>query len=306
MVVADPFGKFLFAIEYQGILAFTIDSHTGAPTEVTGSPFPVGGYGAFPTAIGIDPAGKFVYVTTYDVGSPTLDAYQINRNTGVLTPVTEGAGLYFSSTAAPTSIQTDASGKFVYLVDPGTGAIAGYPVNRSNGYLGRSILPTPLAAGLGARVLSAAVDFFYVYAGSQVADLVGYRIDHSSGAIRPVPGAFFVSQGDWANYITVDPVHNVLYQPTFDSNIGVYRILPDGSLHFQKFTANGDVTAAETLLVDASGTLLFAVDASSSEERAPPLVTSFHIDPTNGDLTLAGRSEAFNSLNYYSSLAAAP
>jgi hypothetical protein len=66
------------------------------------------------------------------------------------------------------------------------------------------------------------------------------------------------------------------------------------------------VIAAETLLVDASGTLLFAVGASASYEQAPPLVTSFLIDPSIGNLTLAGQSQAFNSLNYYSSLAAAP
>lgn len=306
MVVADPLGQFLFAIEYQGILEFTIDSETGALTEVRGSPFPVGGYGDYPTAIGVDPGGKFVYVSIYNVGSPLLQAYRINRLNGILTPADENTVLYFNSTAAPTSIQTDSTGKFVYLVDPQSGAIAGYPVDFSNGYLGRGVGPTPLAAGLGADVLTAGTDVFYVYARNQVADLVGYRIDHISGAIQPVPGGFFVSQGGWANYITIDPVHNVLYQPTFAGNIAVYRILPDGSLQFQDFTANGDVMAAETLLVDASGSLLFAVGASASYEMAPPLVTSFHINPTNGDLTFAGQSEAFNSLNYYSSLAAAP
>lgn len=305
MVVADPFGKFLFAIEGQGILAFTINSQTGALTEVPGSPFPTGGAGDYPTAIGIDPGGNFVYVSIFDVSSPMLQAYRIDRNTGVLTGANQVTVLYFSR-SSPTSIRTDSTGNFVYLVDPGSGAIAGYPVNLTNGYLGSSIAPTPLAAGLGADVLTAGTDVFYVYARDQIADLVGYRIDHASGTIRPVPGTFFTSHGDWANYITIDSVHNVLYQPTFDGNIGVYRLLPDGSLHFRTFTAAGEVMAAETLLVDPSATLLFAVGASANYERAPPLVTSFHIDPINGDLIFAGQSLAFNSLNYYSSLAAAP
>jgi hypothetical protein len=77
-------------------------------------------------------------------------------------------------------------------------------------------------------------------------------------------------------------------------------------VHFQNFTAVDEVMDAETLLVDASGTFLFAVGASASYEMAPPLVTSFLIDSNTGNLTLAGQSQAFNSLNYYSSIAAAP
>jgi 6-phosphogluconolactonase (cycloisomerase 2 family) len=307
MVVADPAGKFLFAIESQGILAFTIDSQTGGLTEVPGSPFPVGAYGDYPTAIGIDPGGNFVYVTIADPASPTLSAYRIDRNAGTLTAVTVAAGLYFGSQPKPTSIQTDPTGKFVYLVDPVSGAIAGYPVNLANGDLGRAISPTPFAAGLAATVISTSADFLYVFARNQVADLVGYSFDHSSGALRPVPGTFFTSHPGWANYITIDPVHNILYQASFDNNsIGVYRLLGDGSLRFQTLTAVGEVMAAETLLVDSSGTLLFAVGASASFEGAPPLVSSFRIDPITGDLVLAGQSQPFNSLNYYSSLAAAP
>jgi 6-phosphogluconolactonase (cycloisomerase 2 family) len=306
MVVADPAGKFLFVIEPQGILAFTINSQTGSLTQVTGSPFPTGGYGDYPTAIGIDPGGNFVYVSIFDRESPFLQAYRINRSTGVLTPNDLTTGLDLGSQPEPSSIQTDSTGKFVYLVDPVSGAIAGYRVNLKNGDLGRPLFPTPFAAGLGASVISTSADFLYVFARDQVRDLVGYNIDHKSGELRPVPGTFFTSKGGSSNYITLDPVHNVLYQPTFAGSIGVYRLAKNGSVHFQNFTAVGDVIAAETLLVDASGTLLFAVGASASYEKAPPLVTSFLIDPNTGNLTLAGQSQTFNSLNYYSSLAAAP
>jgi 6-phosphogluconolactonase (cycloisomerase 2 family) len=301
MVVADPTGKFLFAIEPQGIFAFTINSKTGTLTEVTGSPFPTGSSGDYPTAIGMDPGGNFVYVSIFDTESPYLEAYPINRNTGALTQGPVLGGFTWNSQANPSSVVTDPSGQFVYLVDPVSGAIAGYAANGS----GR-LLPTPFAAGLGASVISATADFLYVFARDQVRDLVGYSIDPKSGELRPVPGTFFTSQGDSTNYITLDPVHNLLYQPTFEDSIGVYRLHQNGSVHFQNFTAVGQVIDAETLLVDASGTLLFAVGASTSYERAPPLVTSFLIDPITGNLTFVGQSQAFNSLNYYSSLAAAP
>ena len=306
MVVADPRGKFLFAIEYQGILAFTIDSQTGGLTLVPGSPFPTGGAGDYPTSIGIDPAGNFVYVTISDVSTPTLAGYRINRTTGVLTEAKSVAVLNFGIHPTPTSIQTDPSGKFIYLVDPGSGAIAGYAVNLNNGNIERGLFPGPFAAGLGATVISGSADFFYVFARNQVPNLIGYSFNHTSGELRPVPGTFFFPQPNSANYITVDPVHSVLYQPNFGGSIAAYKILHNGALHFANMTAVGQLISPETLLVDASGTFLFAVGASASYERAPPQVTSFQIDPVTGNLTFAGASQSFNSLNYYSSLAAVP
>lgn len=306
MVVADPGGKFLFVIEYQGILAFTINSQTGGLTLVTGSPFPTGGAGDYPTSIAIDPGGNFVYVTISDVSTPMLAAYRINRTTGVLTEAEYVAVLNFGIHPTPTSVQTDPSGKFIYLVDPGSGAIAGYHVNLNNGNIGRGLFPGPFAAGLGATVIAGSADFFYVFARDQVPNLIGYSFNHTSGELRPVPGTFFFPQPDSANYITVDAVHNVLYQPNFGGSIAAYKILRNGALHFANMTGVGQVMSPETLLVDASGTFLFAVGASSSFERAPPQVTSFQIDPVTGNLTFAGASQSFNSLNYYSSLAAAP
>lgn len=195
MVVADPKGKFVFAIEPQGVLAFTINSQTGSLTQVAGSPFPTGGYGDYPTAIGIDPGGNFVYVSVFDTGSAFLQGYRINRNTGALTPATFTGPLDLGSQPEPSSIQTDATGEFIYLVDPVSGAIAGYPVNLKSGDVGKPLLPTPFAAGLGASVISRSGDFLYVFARDQVRDLVGYSIDPARGELQPVPGTFFTSQG---------------------------------------------------------------------------------------------------------------
>jgi 6-phosphogluconolactonase (cycloisomerase 2 family) len=306
MVIADPAGKFLFALESQGILVFTIDSQTGSLALVPGSPFPTGGYGDYPTAIGIDPGGKFVYVAISDVSTPMLAAYRINRTTGVLTQAQNAAILNFGTHPTPTSIQTDPSGKFIYLVDPASAVIAGYPVNLTDGSMGRGLFPGPFAAGLGANVISRSADFFYVFARNQLPNLIGYSFNETSGELRPVPGTFFFPQQNSANYITVDPVHSVLYQPNFAGSIAAYKILQNGALHFSSMTAAGHLISPETLLVDASGTFLFAVGASASYDRAPPQVTSFQIDPVTGNLTYAGASLAFNSLNYYSSLAAAP
>jgi 6-phosphogluconolactonase (cycloisomerase 2 family) len=135
---------------------------------------------------------------------------------------------------------------------------------------------------------------------------VGYNFDPNSGKLSPIPGVFLESQDGWANYITVDPVHNVLYQPNFAGSIAVYRVKTGGVLSFLNISGVGQLIAPETLLLDASGSFLFAVGASANYERAPPMVTSFRIDSATGNLTVAGQSQSFDSLNYYSSLAAAP
>jgi 6-phosphogluconolactonase (cycloisomerase 2 family) len=302
MVVADPGGKFLFAIEYGGILAFTIDPSNGALTQIPSSL--CCGFSLPPTALGIDPNGNFLYVTLNDPGSAALYSYQIDRSSGALTLVS-GTGLYFAAAPQPTSIQTDALGKFVYLVDPATGVIAGYPVNLANGQLGRALFPMPFAAGLGATLISTSPNFLYVFARDQIANLIGYRIDETSGRLWPVPGALFTSHGrSWGNYMTIDPVHNVLYQPSGGS-LAVYRLQKDGALRFQNLTAVGQANTG-SLLVDASGTFLFAVGSSSGIEMAPLILNSYRIHPITGDLEFVGQSSTFSSLNSLASLAVAP
>jgi hypothetical protein len=100
-------------------------------------------------------------------------------------------------------------------------------------------------------------------------------------------------------------VVHVLYQPNFGGSLAAYKVLQNGALHFLNMTDVGQVMSPETLLVDASGTFLFAVGASASDERAPPQVSSFQVDLVTGNLIFARASQAFNSLNYYFSLAAA-
>jgi hypothetical protein len=86
----------------------------------------------------------------------------------VLTEAKSVAVLNFGIHPTPTSLQTDPSGKFIYLVDPGSGAIAGYAVDLNNGNIGRGLFPGPFAAGLGATVISGSADFLYVFARDQV------------------------------------------------------------------------------------------------------------------------------------------
>ncbi len=81
-----PSGKFLYAFNFNGntIAAFTIDSTNGALTAVAGSPFAVN-----PNAQGtliVDPSGKFLYITISSGLPSAFDIFDIDPNTGALTP----------------------------------------------------------------------------------------------------------------------------------------------------------------------------------------------------------------------------
>jgi len=82
----SPSGKYLYAFNFNGstMSAFTIDSTSGALAPLAGSPFAVN-----PAAEGsliVDPSGKFLYITI-GFGPPSaFDIFNIDPNTGTLTP----------------------------------------------------------------------------------------------------------------------------------------------------------------------------------------------------------------------------
>jgi 6-phosphogluconolactonase len=97
----DPTGKFVYVADTGcggagSVLAYTLDSATGALTPVTGSPF-AAGVGAY--SVTVDPTGRYAYVTNLTVG--TVSAYTIQTVTGALTPM---AGSPFPSVAGSCSM----------------------------------------------------------------------------------------------------------------------------------------------------------------------------------------------------------
>ena len=91
---ADPSGKFLMGVAEiqdqftfasdQHIYVFAIDSVTGAPSPVAGSPFATT---SAPFDFAISPNGEFVYVVGNDLSGniAALEGYQLDTTTGALT-----------------------------------------------------------------------------------------------------------------------------------------------------------------------------------------------------------------------------
>jgi len=136
-----PSGKFLYAstgLAANGILAWNVDSVTGALASLPGSPFQSGvaTFGAV-----FDPLGKFLYVSAGAPGG--ILGFSVDANSGALTPL---PGSPFSSGSVLTGFAVDPSGRFLFAVDIKNSAIAGFSLDATTGTLTALGTPTPTSA----------------------------------------------------------------------------------------------------------------------------------------------------------------
>lgn len=146
-----PDGKFVVVVN-QGtssaictlncVSVFSLDSSTGALTEVPGSPF---ASGDGPGAVAIDPSGKFVFVG--NTAGNSMSAYTIDAS-GNLTPVA-GTPVPLGTNAQPSSIAVDPGGKFVYVSIVGK-QVAGFAIDAITGALA-PLAGSPFSLGALAR-----------------------------------------------------------------------------------------------------------------------------------------------------------
>jgi hypothetical protein len=139
-VAVDPSGKFAYVANGldDNVSAYTIDSTTGALTQLSNSPFAAGGG---PTSVAVDPSGKFAYVTNHLVDN--VSAYTIDRTTGALTLV----GFFLAEAHQPVSVAVDPSGRFAYLANfSPQNIVSAYTIDSTTGAL-TPLSNSPFAAG---------------------------------------------------------------------------------------------------------------------------------------------------------------
>jgi 6-phosphogluconolactonase (cycloisomerase 2 family) len=110
------------------ISAFSIDSNTGGLTSILGSPFTAAA-GIGPTAITVDPGGKFVYATTTGSTS-SIWCFAITPTTGQLVAAAKSP---FSLSAGTLFALFDPTGNYFYIGTQVGNGIAGYTYNSSTG-----------------------------------------------------------------------------------------------------------------------------------------------------------------------------
>lgn len=132
------------------ISAFRIDSSTGALTSISGSPFTVAS-GVGPSAITVDPGGKFVYATTTG-SSSSIWCFAITPTTGQLVATAKSP---FSLSAGGLFALFDPSGNYFFIGAQAGNGIAGYTYNPATG-VPTAIAGSPFSTGTapGKMVLS--------------------------------------------------------------------------------------------------------------------------------------------------------
>jgi sugar lactone lactonase YvrE len=178
------------------LLNYSVDPSTGTlslmdyATGVPGIPT-----GSVPSGVAVDPCNRFVYVANAGPGSSqnSVSAYTICSTVNVIsTPpctappdfsVNPIAGTNFTGDN-PGPIAVDAYGKFLYVVNTGSGNLSGFRINASTGSL-TAFATAP--AGVGANSIAIRSDDSWVFvANSTAGTLSQYAITQSSGTLNPV------------------------------------------------------------------------------------------------------------------------
>lgn len=150
LYVANPSASNPLVPTVGNISGFNIISGTGELKKILGSPFTAAN-GTGPTAVTVDPSGRFVYATTTG-SSFSIWCFAINSQTGQLTAATNSP---FSLTAGGLFALVDPSGNYFYIGSQAGNGIAGYTYNPSTG-APTAIAGSPFSTGVapGKMVLS--------------------------------------------------------------------------------------------------------------------------------------------------------
>jgi len=204
-LTVDPTGKFLYVTNHLtgNIAGFTIDTTTGALTQISGSPFTDQeevGINIQPFGVVVAPSGKFVFVTNH--GLSTLSVFSADPGTGALTKI---SGSPFrievddeDCSANPYGLAIDPEGQYLYVADNGCGTITVYSINATTG-APTEISGSPFQISVGGQDCAAGPNddsldpsgsFLYV-ANSSCASVAAFTVDAVTGALTPVAGSPF-------------------------------------------------------------------------------------------------------------------
>jgi 6-phosphogluconolactonase len=203
-------GSYLYATDVNAgtVAGFAYNSAGGTLTSVPGSPFPAGS-----TLVQAVQAGgsqsKFLYVSNNNDSAGGISAYNIDFNTGALTPV---AGSPFPTGLAgpfPGPSAMVVNNNFLYVALAGSAnannKIVGFAIDSNSGIL--TALPgSPFVTGsdpLYMALVPVTGRFLYT-ANVQDGTISGFSADSNIGVLTPVSGSPFAS-GTSIEGVTIPP-----------------------------------------------------------------------------------------------------
>ena len=218
-----PSGNFLYVTSHDSstVMAYSIAAN-GTLTAVSGSPFsvPATNCGAFCE----NTADQVVYDSQEGTLYVAMDyswyvaTFTVNTTTGALTWVNNATEVQ----CGPSSVNTDTTGKFVYVTDACSANVNGYTATTSDTAEPlTSISGSPFAAGgtPNGAVAEPTGKYFYVL-NSGDNTVSAYTVNSSSGALTQLGSSpFAITDGTTSpNQIIVDPSGLYLYVSSADYN----------------------------------------------------------------------------------------
>jgi len=185
----DTNGQFLFAADDDppgGILAFTLDSTTGLPTAVAGSPFaavPGSSVNTHPGQIAVDTSGSFVYTALNATNQ--VAAFSIVKPAGTLTAL---PGSPFPAGTGPVALIV--AGNFLYVSNT-DGTISGYKIDSTTGVL-TALTGSPFAIRAGSFATNLFGSVLYA---TGAGGIQAFNIDSTTGALTAIAGSPFPDPG---------------------------------------------------------------------------------------------------------------
>jgi 6-phosphogluconolactonase len=256
----------------NAIDAFSVTPSSGALATVSGSPFTVAsGQGA--QGLSTDPAGKFLFVTQHNTNQ--VAAFAIGSG-GQLTAV---LGSPFTAGSFPEQSVVDPSGKYLYVSDSldALGGISAYSIDSTSGAL-TPVSGSPFTTLTNGGPFGLAVhpngNFLYIAMsgnGTTGTQVVGQKIDTTTGALSPISGSPF-TVGNAPAGVTIDPAGKFLFVTNMmDDTVSAFTI--DGTSGALTAVtgspfSTGTGSAPFLMAANKSSTLLFILGANSTSISA--------------------------------------
>jgi DNA-binding beta-propeller fold protein YncE len=171
------------------VYVYAINASTGHLAGVNGSPFTTGG--TYPSYVAFDPSGKCAYVSNYY--SSYVTAHYIDASTGALWPMPGSPFAMSGNTSGSYAIAVDPAGKFVYVLNMGSGNISVFSRDTSTGALTEvSGSPFKIGSGSSTGPASIAIDPWgkFAFVSDFFANSVSvFALDGLTGAITEIAGS---------------------------------------------------------------------------------------------------------------------
>ena len=297
-------GTFAYVINDEStsssIAAYKVNPTTGALIKVFSIPY---ADGLHAHSITLNHAGTLAYVggSIRSAWSPSdnfILAYNVNPDTGSLTPVT---GNPFKAKELPASITLNPAGTILYASnDTEVGRVSVYHINAKTGML-TEITGSPFATGHNPEGITFNHAGTFAYVTSSIGDSVlAYNINPDTGALSPISGNPSAT-GLGPVSVTVHPTGAFAYVPNSkDGTVSAYQINALTGVLTQIAGSPFEIVPnISSVIVNPAGTIAYMMNEGGDS------VSAYRINKSTGALTKVTDS-LFNGEEYISSVAINP